>query len=99
MEEFGLHMTRMIAGPRRKQNGSSWGLVGIVASAAAAWLFGAWQIGQNKAKKSRSDSSYLTQMLALPLKYTEHAQCRMDCRCSLCQCRILLKIQATWVNT
>ena len=70
----------MSAGARQKRNGSSWGLMGVVASAAAVWLFGAWQIGQNKAKKARSDASYLTQMLALPLKYTEHAQCRMDCR-------------------
>ena len=70
----------MSAGARQKRNGSSWGLVGVVASAAAVWLFGAWQIGQNKAKKAGSDASYLTQMLALPLKYTEHAQCRMDCR-------------------
>ena len=68
------------AGPRRRQDGSTWGLVGIVASAAAAWLFGAWHIGQGKAKKARGDASYLTQMLAVPLKYTEHAQCRMDCR-------------------
>ena len=73
----------MSAGARQKRNGSSWGLVGIVASAAAVWLFGAWQIGQNKAKKARSDASYLTQMLALPLRYTEHAQCRMDCRWEL----------------
>ncbi|CAK0750017.1 hypothetical protein CVIRNUC_001957 [Coccomyxa viridis] len=67
-------------GARQKRNGSSWGLVGVVASAAAVWLFGAWQIGQNKAKKAGSDASYLTQMLTLPLKYTEHAQCRMECR-------------------
>ena len=73
----------MGAGASQKRNGSSWGLVGIVASAAAVWLFGAWQIGQNKAKKARSDASYLTQMLALPLRYTEHAQCRMDCRWEL----------------
>ena len=74
----------MLAGPRRKRgDGSTLALIGIVASAAAAWLFGAWQIGQNKSKKARSDASYLTQMLALPLKYTEHAQCRMDCRCEL----------------
>ena len=71
------------AGPRRKGSSSTWGLVGIVASTAAAWLFGAWQIGQNKAKKARSDASYLEQMLAVPLKYTEHAQCRMDCRCAI----------------
>ena len=68
------------AGPRRRQDGSTWGLVGVVASAAAAWLFGAWHLGQSKAKKARNDTSYLTQMLAVPLKYTEHAQCRMDCR-------------------
>ena len=73
----------MTAGARQKGNGSSWGLVGIVASAAAIWLFGAWQVGQNKAKQARNDASYLTRMLALPLRYTEHAHCRMDCRFDL----------------
>ena len=78
------------AGSRRRGDGSTWGLVGILASTAAAWLIGAWHIGQNKAKKAGNDTSYLTRMLAVPLKYTEHAQCRMDCRSDFPYCTLSL---------
>jgi hypothetical protein len=48
---------------------------------AAAWIFGALQISSQKKSKASKDKMLLARLLRKPLKYTEHALCRMDCRC------------------
>lgn len=68
-------------GPRKKKERSVWGLVGAVASFAA--LFGWTLLSRGKAAQRQrlADRRILNSMLAKPLHYTEHASCRMDCRC------------------
>lgn len=68
------------AGARNAKERSPWGLLGLVAGVAGAWLLGAWHIGQQRVQKGRGDRVALARLLANPLKYTEHALCRMDCR-------------------
>ena len=63
--------------PRKKKERSVWGLVAAVGSFAA--LFG-WTL-LSRGKAAKADRRILDSMLAKPLRYTEHASCRMDCRC------------------
>ncbi|EIE23976.1 hypothetical protein COCSUDRAFT_53173 [Coccomyxa subellipsoidea C-169] len=66
-------------GPR-KSGSSPWGLFGLAASIAAAWLVGAWHIRDQRTRKYQVDKNTLARIMSKPMKYTEHAQCRMDCR-------------------
>ncbi|CAL8462505.1 g2038 [Coccomyxa elongata] len=67
-------------GSGKNSGKNSWGLLGLAVSITAAWLFGAWQIGEHRTKKKQYDKLTLAGLLSKPLKYTEHALCRMDCR-------------------
>ena len=52
-------------------------------------------------RKQTADSSMLHKMLRKPINYTEHAKCRMDCRCAanllpsmpVCSTKSLMTIQ------
>ena len=37
---------------------------------------------RKKCQKQAADTSMLHKMLKKPINYTEHAKCRMDCRCA-----------------
>ncbi len=66
---------------QKRGDGSTWGLLGLATSLLGAWLFGAWHIGQQRGRKAQADGVTLSRLLEKPLQYTEHAKCRMDCRC------------------
>ena len=52
----------------------------LIASVAATLLLSAWNISWQRAGKTRADRATLKAAAAKPLKYTDHALCRMDCR-------------------
>lgn len=56
------------------------GTLGLICAVAGGCLFGVSSVLQKRRSKAASDSSVLTSILNKPMKYTEHAKCRMDCR-------------------
>lgn len=79
-----LHMAKLFS-ERFKPAGT----VGAVAVVCVGMLF---QQSRAAKQKAASDSQLLARMQRLPLMISEHANCRMDCRCAplsvhqLCTC-------------
>lgn len=71
---------RKKAGAKGSKKGGVWGLVGLLSSFAGAF---AWALLRQRSQKRQylgSDSAVLSSMLQRPLRWSEHAVCRMDCR-------------------
>lgn len=54
-------------------------LLSRCAAAAALWAWNVWA----RVQQRQEDRRILDAMLRLPLAITEHAACRMDCRCAM----------------
>jgi hypothetical protein len=68
------------AGGKRPKRAGPLALGGLIVSIAAAWAAAAWRIGLQRSGKAKADRRLLNSALALPLRFTDHALCRMDCR-------------------
>ncbi len=68
-------------GDRKK--GSSWGLVGLLGSVVGAFAWAVLRQRSGRQQALGSDRALLSGMLQKPLRWTEHAVCRMDCRSAL----------------
>ncbi len=68
------------ASGKKPRRGGPLAIGAIIVSVAATWLFSVLRIGQQRACKARADRLTLDNALTKPIKYTEHALCRMDCR-------------------
>lgn len=64
--------------PRKRKERSVLGLLAAGAGFAALWAWNVW----SRMQQGREDKRILGAMLARPLAVTEHAACRMDCRCA-----------------
>ena len=64
-------------GKRRKQRAPWWSFVGLVAGLAGLYLY---VTGVQRKEKRQRDRRVLDGMRRRPLKVTEHAACRMECR-------------------
>jgi hypothetical protein len=67
-------------GGKRPKRAGPLALGGLIVSIAAAWAAAAWRIGLQRSGKVKADRRLLNSALALPLRFTDHALCRMDCR-------------------
>ena len=61
---------------------SPWGLFGAVASFAAVWAIAVFRMQADSKQKRLSDNLLLKTLLSKPMIYTDHAICRMKCRCA-----------------
>ena len=66
----------------KKRPGGLWGVVGLVGSFAALWLYSATQQSRQRRQKADADGLLLARLRSRPLSITEHGACRMGCRCS-----------------
>ena len=64
-----------------KKKGSAWGLVGLLGSFAGAFAWALLRQRSGRQQAVGSDRALLSSMLQKPLRWSEHAVCRMDCRC------------------
>ena len=67
-------------GGEKPKRGGPLAIGALIASVAASLLLSAWSISRQRAGKARADRATLEAAAAKPLKYTDHALCRMDCR-------------------
>ena len=67
-------------GGEKPRSGGPLAIGALVASMAATLLLSAWNISRQRAGKAQADRAMLDAAAAKPLKYTDHALCRMDCR-------------------
>jgi hypothetical protein len=66
----------------QKGSGSGWGLFSIAVSITLAFAVSAFRLGKKRHAESTSEKASLRGMLLRPLLITDHAACRMDCRCA-----------------
>ena len=67
-------------GGEKPRRGGPLAIGALIASVAATLLLSAWNISWQRSGKARADRATLEAAAAKPLKYTDHALCRMDCR-------------------
>ena len=67
-------------GGEKPRRGGPLAIGALIASVAATLLLSAWNISWQRTGKARADRAALEAAAAKPLKYTDHALCRMDCR-------------------
>ena len=65
--------------PKKK---SPWALLGAVGSFAALWVFTIFKVQGDSQQKRLSDKRILNTLMFKPVHYTDHAICRMKCRCA-----------------
>ena len=63
--------------------GGLWGIIGLVGSFAALWLYSSGQQGKQRRRKADADSKVLAVLRSRPLVVSGHGACRMDCRWEL----------------
>ena len=87
-------------GGEKPKRGGPLAIGALIASVAATLLLSAWNISWQRTGKARADRATLEAAAAKPLKYTDHALCRMDCRLSrpLLQMNAQAQSEPVWLS-
>lgn len=85
-------------GGGKKGQRSFWGLVAVGASLAAFWAGALLQLRRTREQRLTKDRVTLGALLRKPLEFTEHARCRMGCRCACGSARAQPACALVWMR-